>query len=74
MKRFFFLLCDSGGLQISFYLIEFWYIVCAHNALIKQHNDRCLKILQGSAVMNASLVQNQVNLEHRVLLGPRYKY
>lgn len=58
---------------ISFYLIKLWHVVCGHDALIKQVNDRCLKIVQRSTVMNPSLIQNQVHHKQRVLLWPNYR-
>jgi len=47
------------------YLIELRYFVCGQNGLIEQVDHGCLKVLEWSAVMNPSLIQNQVQQEQR---------
>jgi len=61
------MLCDC-----KFDLIKLWDFVCGQNALIKQVKDRCLKILHRSAVVDPTVVQNQVHQEQRIPLWPKY--
>lgn len=60
-------------MKILFYLIKLRYVVRGHNTVVKQVNDRGLKILQRCAVMNPSLIQNQVQQEQSILLQPYYR-
>lgn len=57
---------------ILFYLIKLLHIVGGQNAFIKQVNNRCLKILGRSAIMNPSVVQNQVHQKKRILFWSTY--
>lgn len=62
-------MCDTADL---IYPIKQRYSTCGNNALVKQVHYGCGKILQGSAVMNPGLTQNQVHQEERVFLWPRH--
>lgn len=51
-------------------LIQLRHIVGGKDPLIKQGNDGSLKILQRSAVVDPSHIQNQIYQEQRILLRP----